>query len=128
MIVLDTHAWLWWASGSSKLGAKARLEISRTKRIGIPAIACLEIATGVARGRIELDRSSLDWLRDALGQPRVELLPITPAIAAKAAELPPQFPGDPADRLITATAILESAPLLTKDDRIRRFSGVRTVW
>jgi len=128
VIVLDTHAWLWWASGSSKLGAKARLEISRAKRIGVPAISCLEVATAVARGRIELDRTPLDWMRDALAQPRVELLAITPSIAVKAAELPTDFPGDPADRLIAATAILESALLLTRDDRIRKFPGVRTVW
>jgi PIN domain nuclease of toxin-antitoxin system len=128
VIVLDTHAWLWWTSGSSRLGGRARLELNRAKRIGVPAICCLEVATGVAHGRIELDRAPLDWMRDALAQPRVELLPITPAIAAKAAELPDDFPGDPADRLIAATAILESALLLTRDDRIRKFAGVRTVW
>jgi PIN domain nuclease of toxin-antitoxin system len=128
VIVLDTHAWVWWASGSSQLGGGARLAISRAKRVCVPAICCLEVATGVARGRIELDRAPLDWLRDALAQPRVELLPITPAIAVKAAELPADFPGDPADRLITATAILESALLVTRDGRIREFTGVRTVW
>jgi PIN domain nuclease of toxin-antitoxin system len=128
VIVLDTHAWLWWVSGSSQLGGKARLEISRAKRIGVPAICCLEVATGVAKGRIELDRAPLDWMRDALALPRVELLPITPPIAAKAAELPPDFPGDPADRLIAATAILESALLVTRDARIRKCPGLRTAW
>jgi PIN domain nuclease of toxin-antitoxin system len=128
LIVLDTHAWLWWASDPSKLGRLARHEIDHTKNVGIPAICCLEIASLAARRRIELNRSTLDWLRDALAAERVELLPLTPAVAVKAVDLPPTFPGDPADRLIVATAILESGLLVTKDERIRQFAGVRTVW
>ena len=128
MIVLDTHAWLWWASDPSKLGRLARREIDHAKQVGIPAICCLEVAGLTARGRIELNRSTLEWLRDALAAERVELLPLTPAVAAKAVDLPPTFPGDPADRLIVATTILESGLLVTKDERIRQFGGVRTVW
>ena len=76
----------------------------------MPAICTLEIAFGAARGRIVLDRPTGDCLQDALALPRVELLPLTPAVAVKAAELPAGFPGDPADRVIAATAILHSAP------------------
>jgi PIN domain nuclease of toxin-antitoxin system len=128
LIVLDTHAWLWWASDPSKLGTLARHEIDHAKKVGIPAICCLEVAGLAARGRIELNRSTLEWLQDALAAARVELLPLSPAVAVKAADLPSAFPGDPADRLIVATAILESGLLVTKDDRIRQFAGVRTVW
>ena len=128
MIVLDTHAWLWWASDPSQLGRLASHEIDRAKQVGIPAICCLEVAGLAARGRIELNRSTLGWLRDALGAERVELLPLTPAVAVKAVDLRRAFPGDPADRLIVATAILESGLLVTKDERIRQFAGVRTVW
>lgn len=128
MIVLDTHAWLWWASQPDKLGRAGRREIGRATRIGVPAICTLEIAFGAARGRIVLDRPTLDWLQDALALPRVELLPLTPAVAVKAAELPAGFPGDPADRVIAATAILHSALLVTKDDRIKAFAGVRCAW
>jgi PIN domain nuclease of toxin-antitoxin system len=128
MIVLDTHAWLWWVSDPSKLGRLARHEIDAAKKVGIPAICSLEVATLAARGRIGLNRQTLEWLQDAMAEPRVELLPLTPAVAVKAADLPAGFPGDSADRLIVATAILESATLVTKDDRIRGFAGVRTVW
>jgi PIN domain nuclease of toxin-antitoxin system len=55
------------------------------------------------------------------------LLPLTPAVAVKATELG-KFHGDPADRLIVATAILESAALVTRDRRIRDYAGVTTIW
>jgi PIN domain nuclease of toxin-antitoxin system len=54
-------------------------------------------------------------------------MPLTPAVAVKATMLG-RFHGDPADRLIVATAILESAVLVTKDQRIRRYEAVSTVW
>ena len=128
MTVLDTHAWIWWVSDPARLSRSARREISRASRIGVPSICCLEVAVGVSRGRISLDRPTLDWLQDAAAQPRVELLPLTPAIAVKAADLPATFPGDPADRVVTATAVLLSASLVTKDERIHSFAGVRWVW
>ncbi len=128
MIVLDTHAWLWWVSDPGKLGRSARGEIERTPRIGVPAICGLEIAVGVSRGRLSLDRATLDWLHDALALPRVETLALTPAVAVKAAELPSSFPGDPADRVIAASAILHSAILITKDERIHAYPGVRCLW
>ena len=128
MIVLDTHAWLWWVSAPARLGRLARRQIDEARKVGIPAICCLEIATLAARGRIGLDRPVLAWLQDSLARPDVDLLPLTPAVSVKAAELPTDFPVDPADRLIVATAILESAMLVTKDQRIQQYAGVRTVW
>ena len=128
MIVLDTHAWIWWVSNPARMGAKARKEVDRARTIGIPAVCCLEVAVLATRGRIRLDRPTLEWIHDTLALPRVELLALTPAVAVKAAEFPALFPGDPADRLIAATAVLESAALATKDARIRGFAGVRTVW
>ena len=128
MIVLDTHAWLWWVNQPSRLGKAARTLLKGARSVGVPAICCLEVATLVRRGRISLDRPVLEWLAAALDQPGVALIPITPAVATTAADLPATFPGDPADRLITATAILESAALVTRDERLRSFPGVRTVW
>ena len=81
-----------------------------------------------ARGRIELDRPPLVWLEEALALPRVELVPVTPAVAVRASRLGRDFPGDPADPVIVATALLESAGLVTRDSRIRDYPGVETVW
>jgi PIN domain nuclease of toxin-antitoxin system len=67
-------------------------------------------------------------MQDALALPWVELISITPAVAVKAAELPTSFSGDPADRLVAATAILESALLINKDQRMQDSEIVRTAW
>ena len=128
MTILDTHAWIWWVSEPARLGRHARQAIDHASRLGVPAIWCLEAATLAARGRITFDRPALDWINAALGLPRVELVALTPAVAVKAAALPADFPGDPADRLIVATAMLENGVLVTKDDRIRRSGAVETVW
>lgn len=128
MTLLDTHAWLWWVSDPSLLSKIALREIRRADRIGVSAISCLEVATAVAKGRISVDRGILDWLEQALAQPRVELLPLTPRVSVKATQLGAAFHGDPADRIIVATAILESAVLVTKDFRIRKYPGVPAIW
>jgi PIN domain nuclease of toxin-antitoxin system len=79
VIVVDTHAWLWWVSEPGRLGKAARRSLEAAKRIGVPAICCLEVATLVNRGRISLDRPALEWMRDALGGGRVDLLPLSPS-------------------------------------------------
>jgi PIN domain nuclease of toxin-antitoxin system len=127
VIVLDTHAWLWWVSDPDQLGRAAIKRLQGSERIGIAAVSCFEIAAAVAKGRITLDRPTLEWLQQALAAPRLELLPLTPAIAVKATMLG-RFHGDPADRLIVATTILESAVLVTKDQRIRKYEAVSTIW
>lgn len=128
MIVLDTHTWLWWVSADAKLSRAADKAIRSTKTVGICAISCLEVATAVAKGRVLLDRDPLAWMQQALALDRVELLAISPAIAVKATQLGRGFHGDPADRLIVATTILEAATLVTKDERIREYPAVTTVW
>lgn len=128
MIVLDTHAWIWWAAGSKQLGARARRRIRTAKRVLVPAIATWEVAMLVQRGRLEVDRPLLSWIRQALALPDVELVPLTPEIAVRAAGLGNGFPGDPADRLIVATALESRSPLVTKDERLRGSRAVETVW
>jgi len=126
--VLDTHAWVWWASDPRKLSARARRAVEAADRLGVCAISCWEVAMLVARGRLVLDREALVWLKQALALPRIDLLPIGPAIAVAAAALGEDFPGDPADRLIAATTLEHKAKLVTKDRRIRSFGPVPTVW
>jgi len=127
-VVLDTHTWIWWVAEPKLLGRRASSAIQRADRIAVSAISCLEVATAVNRRRISLDRSTLDWLQAALAVPRVELVPLTPHVATTAAELGKDFPGDPADRIIAATAILESATLLTKDRKLHGRTGLRALW
>jgi PIN domain nuclease of toxin-antitoxin system len=127
VIVLDTHAWIWWASDPDRLGRRARAALEAAERIGVPAVCCFEVAAAAARGRISLDRSPLEWLQQALGLPRAELLALTPAIAVRATQLG-AFHGDPADRLIVATALVHDATLVTKDRHIRAYTPVTSLW
>jgi PIN domain nuclease of toxin-antitoxin system len=127
MIVADTHAWVWWSVGSSKLSTAAREALASAGEIGVCAISTWELAMLVAHGRLELDRPTLTWIRQALALPRVVLLELTPERAVDAADLS-ELRGDPADRMIVATARSVRAALVTKDRAMRAFAGVRTVW
>lgn len=128
MIVLDTHAFVWWMNQPTDLSRTARTACEEADVLGIPAIACWEIALLAAYGRL-LDRIDIRaWLNDAFAVRSNHLLPLTPDIAATAAALPPAVGRDPADRLIVATAIEHRAPLVTKDDRIRDANVVTTIW
>jgi PIN domain nuclease of toxin-antitoxin system len=127
-VVLDTHTWLWWVSAPGELGRGAAGRLRRARRILVSAISCLEVAMAAARGRISLDRGLLEWLEQAAALPRVELVPLTPSVAVAAAQLGRSFPGDPADRVIVATALLEGAVLLTKDSQLRDRPPLVTAW
>ena len=127
MIVLDTHAWIWWLDGSKKLPARTRRRIDRAKAIGVCAISCWELARLVVHGRLKLDRQVQEWVASALCAPRVELLALDPEIAVAAATLG-TFGGDPADHMIVATARDRRAPLATADERITESGLVEIVW
>jgi PIN domain nuclease of toxin-antitoxin system len=126
VIVLDTHAWLWLVSDPSRLGPEAIEWIDRADGIAISPISCWEIAMLVVKGRIELGRPTLEWMELSLSESRATLVPIDPTIASLAATLP--MHGDPADRLIVATALSRNARLVTKDQAIQQSGLVSTVW
>jgi PIN domain nuclease of toxin-antitoxin system len=99
------------------------------KEIGISPISIWEMSTKASRGRLSLDRELRIWVRHALARPGMRLLEISAEIAITAGELGTHgFHGDPADRLIAATAMQHGAELVTKDDFIRSYAGVRTIW
>jgi len=127
MIVLDTHAWLWWQGDPKKLSKRSRSAVDEADRIGISPISCWELATLVRRERVGLTIDLADWIEQALRQDRVELIPITPAIAVKAGSLAIEH-GDPADRILLATAMRMKAALVTKDRKLRGQSLVKTIW
>lgn len=129
MILLDTHAWLWWASAPERLSARARSAIDRADVVGVCAASAFELAYLVQRGRVALDRGVDRWVTDSLGQDRVESVPVGTDVAVRAGLLEVErFPGDPLDRLIYATAIERGARLVTADRRIGAYDPARTVW
>ncbi|HUM06058.1 MAG TPA: type II toxin-antitoxin system VapC family toxin [Terriglobales bacterium] len=129
MILLDTHVLAWAAEDSSRLSRVATSEIRRARRGGglaVSAITLWELSWQISRGRIQAGGTV-----EATVQRMVEgvsILPITIEIAAIAAQFPEDYPRDPADRIIGATARAEGMTLVTRDERIRRSPLVRTVW
>ena len=128
MIVLDTHAFLWWRDEDPRLSAAALSTIESSDRIGVPTACCLEIATLDRRGRITLAGGATRWIRAALADPRVEEIPLTSEIAIAAGELPESFPGDPVDRIIYATSRSTGSSLVTRDRRISNHDPRRAIW
>jgi len=129
VILLDTHAWLWWLAAPDRLSARAREEIAGAARLGVSTLSAWEIATLHRRGRISLDRDVKLWVREALAEPRVVALAPSADIAIAAASLDPDaFPGDPIDRLIYATARDVDAVLVTRDGALRAFDPQTTLW
>jgi len=128
VIVLDTHAFLWWRDESPRLSETARTAIEEAGRIGVPTACCLEIATLDRRGRITLAGGATRWIRAALADPRVEEIPLTAEIAIAAGRLPDTFPGDPVDRVVYATSSVTGSRLVTRDRRITNHDPRRVVW
>jgi len=128
VIVADTHTWLWWTDDPGRLSEAARTAIEVADRVLVSAISCLELSTLVRRGRIAVDRPVEAWIAQALGGERFEAVPVTPRIASAAGLLPDAFPGDPADRIIYATALSVGARLVTRDDAIHACDARSTVW
>ena len=129
MIFLDTHVLIWMASDPKRLSKKAREAIREAREktgVGIAAITLWELAWLAENDRIQVTGSVESFVRETAARLMVE--PITPEIAAFAVQLPSSFPKDPADRLIAATAMVEGAPLVTADERIRQAKVVRTIW
>jgi len=128
LIVLDTHAWIWWVADPARLSSAARRAIEKARVRGVCAISVWEVPVLIERGRLVLDREVTDWVRDALEMPGVELLPLTPEIALAAGGGVLELHGDPADRMIAATALAHRARLVTKDERLRALQTLDTVW
>jgi len=130
VIALDTHAWLWWAAGETeRLSEGAREAIAGARLVKVSAISCWELASLVRRGRIEIgDRPVERWVSDVEATYPLEIVPVDRRTAMRAGALPDDFPGDPADRIVYATAVLEDVPLVTADRAIRAFDPARTIW
>lgn len=125
-VLLDTHVWLWMVEGSeAELSARAIEEVDRASRDGrvlISIISVWEVAMLEARGRVSLSRPLDEWVRAALRAPGVSLLPLTPEIAIESTRLPGSAHGDPADRILIASARVQGCRLVTRDRTIIEYS------
>ena len=131
MIVLDTHAWIWWVSSPEYLSETAKQiidEAATGKNIFISSISAWEIAILVSRGRLKLTMNPADWVAASEALPFFDFVPVSNSIALKSVQLPGILHDDPADRIIIATAVSLGAVLVTKDEKIRNYPHVKTVW
>jgi PIN domain nuclease of toxin-antitoxin system len=133
VIVLDTHAVLWWGNQSRHLSQQAKEAIGwerahETGRVLISAISAWEIAMLVRADRLDLTTDVDTWLNTLDELPQVKFVPVNNEIATHSVMLPDEFHKDPADRIIVATARLASATLISCDRKIRAYQHVRTLW
>ncbi|MFZ1139621.1 MAG: type II toxin-antitoxin system VapC family toxin [Candidatus Sulfotelmatobacter sp.] len=131
MILLDTHVLVWLVSDSSRLSRTAVRELRKAERNGelaISSITLWELALLYQRGRLRASGSIESSIRIILEKSRVEVIEITPEIAALTPTFPETYPKDPADRLIGATARALGLTLITQDERILGSPLIRSLW
>jgi PIN domain nuclease of toxin-antitoxin system len=124
-LLLDTHIALWLDSGHDRLRASTRAMIDGCWHNGgtvfLSAITVWEIALLVDTGRLDLDIAVEAWVGRFLERPGIEAAPLGHRAASRAYRLHHLEHRDPADRLLIATAIELSCPLVTYDERIAHF-------
>ncbi len=131
-IICDTHILLFWANEPKRMSRPASAVLERERNEGGLAISDItfwELALLHERGRLHLPEGVtaalyMNRLVEAL---RLDVLPILPEIAVGSRSSQFQH-GDPADRIIAATAIHHHAPLITADEKLRDLVGLETIW
>lgn len=118
-LLLDTHVFLWLMLGSRDLKNHEVL-VAASSRGGlyISPISCWEIGLLASRGRISLHLPCHDWVSQALKAPGLSMLALSPQAAVEASFLPGSFHGDPADRMLVASARVHTFRLATRDQKI----------
>jgi PIN domain nuclease of toxin-antitoxin system len=130
-LLLDTHCWIWAQLGVTQRMSRAAVSAIRDAEseggLLVSVISIWELAMLEKRGRIGLPRNIRAWVEEALHQPGVSVAELTPEIAIESVHLPGDLHGDPADRILVATARVLGATLLTKDERLISYSRRRHV-
>lgn len=123
-LLLDTHAWLWTLSGEKKLITKTveMIDIAKENHLlFLSDISLWEISMLAKKERITLGQPTLIWLKHAIKESSLQLIHLTPEIVVESNELPGDFHGDPADRILVSTARILELTLITRDDNILKY-------
>ncbi len=129
MTLIDTCVLVWDALAPESLSARAAEAVQAAdeqRTLCCSDISLWEVSMLVEKGRLDPGTDALTFLRLALAARSVNVLPIQPEIAALSASLP--LHGDPADRIIAATALHHGGRLVTADERLRAADEVPTIW
>jgi len=129
--LLDTHILFWWRMDFSRL-TRAQAQIldeleERDQPASLSAISLRELAQMIHRGRVVVEMQLDAWLDSIESHPLLTILPLTAKIAAESVRLGDDFPNDPADQIIVATARCHNLTLITADERVRKWGKVRVV-
>jgi PIN domain nuclease of toxin-antitoxin system len=126
-LLLDTHVFLWWVDGSSKLSRKARSAIADPDNDCLFSLAsCWEMAIKLSLGRLRLNESMDTFVPAQLSANRISLLEIDFRHTARVAKLPFRH-RDPFDRLLVAQALEDGLTVVTGDPVFPKY-GVERVW
>jgi PIN domain nuclease of toxin-antitoxin system len=118
-LVIDTHVLHWWSAEPSRVSNRAAAEMSAADELVVADISWYELARLARSERIVVSVPIGSWLQRLARL--VRTVPISVEIATTAASLPALFPGDPADRLIYATAVENGWRLVSKDQALRDY-------
>lgn len=125
LLLLDTHVWIWLMGENPQLASSKSLQAiqkaSKSGSIRIAAISVWEVGMLEAKSRISFPIPCLDWVNQALSAPGISLVPLLPEIAVESSRLPGVFHGDPADRILVASARKLGAHLVTDDSKIKQY-------
>ena len=124
-LLLDTHAFIWLMEGDdilSKTGREALQNAARDHCLYLAAISVWEIAMLESKGRLSFKMPLPHWINKATSLPFLKVVDLTPEIALESCQLPGVFHGDPADRMIVATARLLTVPIVTRDQKILSYA------
>ena len=127
-LLLDTHVVHWWSAEPERISKPAAAALDEADELAVADISWFELAWMAQHERIGISIPIRTWLERLAAQVRTVV--VTPSVAATAVALPARFPGDPADRLIYATAIENGWQLVTKDQKLRSHRHPRrvTIW
>jgi PIN domain nuclease of toxin-antitoxin system len=131
VLVLDTHVVVWKSLAPERISLHARRELSSAEKeegLIISDITFWEIAMLINKKRLVLPVSYLEFIHLIRLSTTYRVQPITPEIAELSTHIDPHINADPADRLISATALIMSAPLVTADTNLRNIESIPTIW
>jgi PIN domain nuclease of toxin-antitoxin system len=126
-VLIDTHTFIWWNTDDPLLSVHAKEIIADGENeIFLSAASVWEIAIKTAKGRLVLPEAPDQYISNRMSWYRFQPLPVQISHAAHVFELP-SYHSDPFDRMLIAQSRVESLPLVTKDEDIRRYD-VATIW
>jgi PIN domain nuclease of toxin-antitoxin system len=128
MLLLDTCTLLMLAGRREDIPDKAIKSLTaQADELFISTISSFEIVLKNRLKKLALPMDAEEWYRRAIEGYDIEEIPVSSAIAMKSASLP-FLHKDPCDRIIIATASEHKMPVVTADQIIPQYPGIKVIW